>query len=59
MADHAVADGDGAALGEHGARVPHDHRADEHHGAVGELGAQRLHVAAVGFHLGVGGKGGS
>ena len=55
MADGAVADGDGATLGEHGAGVAHDQGADEHHGAVGELGAQGPHIAAVGFHLWGGG----
>lgn len=51
MADGAVADGDGTGLGEDHTRLPDDHGADEHHGAVGQLGTGRLHVGAIWLHL--------
>lgn len=51
MADGAVADGDGAGLGQRFGRLPDDHGADKHHGAVGQLVTGRLHVGPVWLHL--------
>lgn len=51
MPDGAVADGDGAGLGEDHAGLPDDHGADKHHGAVGQLGTGWLHIRAIWLHL--------
>lgn len=51
MSDGAVADGDGGAFGQRPGGLAHDHGADEHHGAVRQLGARGLVVRPIRLNL--------
>lgn len=51
VSDGTVADGDGASLGKAASRVADDHRTDEHHGPVSQLGTRWLHIGPIWLHL--------
>lgn len=55
MSNRTVADGDGAGFGEGPRRLRYQQGADEHHGAVGQLGARWLQIGSICLHL-VGGN---
>lgn len=51
MPHGAVADGDGARLRQTPGGLAHEEGPDEHHGAVGQLVTQGLHIRAIWLHL--------